>query len=178
MRVTLWRERRLVTQFHQQAIKPVTELRGKVREQFERWSALVEVCLNGIDALLAGQFPDVEQEVLPVVIEHEAMLGQHRACIGTCDGFGFMQLYAQGFDVAVLHKGATDGSRTYTVAKRSDLVRYALGPVADAGSLLGRLATREPGWGGGSSIGGSPRLAGGVSSRLSPEEVWTEVTRT
>ncbi|WP_043603413.1 MULTISPECIES: hypothetical protein [Protofrankia] len=44
-----------------------------------------------------------------------------------------------------------------------------------AGTILGALAAREPGWGGGSSIGGAPRRPDGSRSSLHPDEVFTIV---
>lgn len=93
--------------------------------------------------------------------------------MATCDDFGgFEALYNDGYKVVCLISEAADGSQRFTIGKVSDLVPYRLGPGNDPDSLLGRLNALEPGWGGGSSIGGSPRLDGGVSSRLRQPQVW------
>jgi len=100
---------------------------------------------------------------------------------------GFAPLYAAGYLAAALCSPAADGTLMWVVGKRSDLVPLALGP-ADlstdrsgdyAPTLLGELARREAAlgvtsqqnWGGGSSIGGSPRLEGGRGSQLSQDDV-------
>ncbi len=97
------------------------------------------------------------------------------------DGFG--PLYDQGYLAVALVKEAASGSLEWVIAKRSDLVPLAIGPADSSpdrsGSylptLLGELATLEQGftgcspqenWGGGTSVGGSPRRAGGVGSLL------------
>jgi len=167
-------ENRTATRFYQQAIRPVTQLHGRVREAFDQWPALLEQCLLGIDRLFDHSY-DVGEEVRPEPVIAKvfgSIVNGHKVLMGTCDGFGFARAYQEGYDAAVLFTPAADGSTTYTVAKRSDLVNVPVGPASDPQSVLGRLAALEPGWGGGSSIGGSPRLPEGVSSRLSPEQVW------
>jgi hypothetical protein len=85
---------------------------------------------------------------------------------------GFATIYRLGYDIGVLVTDAAHGTLTYTVGKRSDLVQYPLGPGDKSDSLLGMLRAVEPGWGGGSTIGGSPRNQDGSSSKLGPEEVF------
>ena len=107
------------------------------------------------------------------------------AAVETADGFG--PLYAAGYLAAALVCPAADGSSMWTIGKRSDLVPLNLGPAdtsedrsgAYTAALLGELAKAEAAagcpaaanWGGASSIGGSPRLPGGVGSRLAEEQV-------
>jgi len=57
-------------------------------------------------------------------------------------------------------------SYAYTLAKKSDLVGGF-----DIPAILSRLSEIEPGWGGGSSIGGAPRRTSGARSFLKPQEV-------
>jgi len=171
-------ESRLAMRYYQHAIKRVTELRGRVREEFNLWPELLEQSFDGIDHVFDPS-PDVSEGARPdpvIDIHFRASLNSQRVLMGTCEGFGFPAAYDQGYDAAVLFTPAADGSTTYTIAKRSDLVGIPVGPVSDPQSILGRLAALEPGWGGGSSIGGSPRLPEGVSSRLTPEQVWAVVT--
>lgn len=80
------------------------------------------------------------------------------------------RLFADGHDRVVIHTSLRDGSHGYTVAKRSEFVKGF--PVPD---ILAALAEREPGWGGGSTVGGAPRHADGSRSRLAPEEVFSVV---
>jgi hypothetical protein len=166
-------ENSMASLFFRAAIKPVTDLRGKVREVFGQWPELLEQCFQGITSLIEGTV--TLGTTPPVVLDYYRLavtINGHKFAIATCEGFGFSALYEDGYDGGILFQDAADGTRTYTVAKRSDLVNLAIGPVSRPGSLLAALAALEPGWGGGSSIGGSPRLEGGKSSSLTPDQVW------
>ncbi|MGV3523979.1 MAG: hypothetical protein ACO1RX_07130 [Candidatus Sericytochromatia bacterium] len=66
--------------------------------------------------------------------------------------------------------GSCERSFAYTIAKQSDLVSGF-----DIPRILARLDRIEPGWGGGSSIGGAPRRANGSRSFLTPEQVFAEI---
>ena len=67
----------------------------------------------------------------------------------------------------VIHHELPDGSHAYTVAKRSEFVKFF--PVR---TVLEALDARERGWGGGSTVGGAPRNADGSRSRLATDEVF------
>jgi hypothetical protein len=79
-------------------------------------------------------------------------------------------LFRDGHIRVVIYRQLPDGSFGYTIAKRSEFVKFF--PVTQ---LLARLNEHEPGWGGGSTIGGAPRNADGSRSRLPPSEVFTIV---
>lgn len=87
----------------------------------------------------------------------------------------FGALYREGYSRVVsyhsveVHRpdNSLERSYAYTIAKQSDLVSNF-----DIPRILQRLAEVEPGWGGGSSIGGAPRRANGSRSFLSPDEVF------
>jgi hypothetical protein len=79
-------------------------------------------------------------------------------------------LFRDGHHRVVIYRQLPDGSFGYTVAKQSEFVKYF--PV---GEILRVLHAREPGWGGGSTIGGAPRNEDGSRSRLPPEEVFALV---
>lgn len=144
-----------------------------LQEKFSEWPALLATARERIDKLVAGGIEVAPARTPEVKILQRAQRGTLDLVLAQCpDPSGFGELYRQGADVVCLTGPAADGSTRYTVGKCSDLVRYPLGSQRDEGTLLYELNTREPGWGGGSSVGGSPRLAGGVSSRLSPEALW------
>lgn len=104
---------------------------------------------------------------------------------------GMEGFYAAGAVLGFLYQKLPDGTFMYTVAKASDLVPAKLGPgskvrpVTDIAqfenTILGHLGgieqMKNPSqslahtWGGGTSIGGSPRNPDGSSSRLTPDEV-------
>ena len=77
------------------------------------------------------------------------------------------RLFADGHQRVLIHSALRDGSHAYTVAKRSEFVKFF--PVR---TILAALNDRERGWGGGSTVGGAPRNADGSRSRLTPDEVF------
>lgn len=105
--------------------------------------------------------------------------------------WGMSGFYSQGAVLGFLYNQLPDGTWMYTVAKASDLVAADLGPgskvrpVTDVSqfenTILGELGRAEQlknpsqslahTWGGGTSVGGSPRNADNSSSRLTPDEV-------
>lgn len=138
-----------------------------VQDHFEEWFSIINRGVQRITEIVHGEviaepFPTPQFKMLYEDSDHFAILVEG-------GGFGvFEPLYKEGFSVVIV----TDGNGMYTIGKRSDLVLYPLGPHTDPDSLLGRLRAREPGWGGGSTIGGSPRPDG---SGLKPWLVWEEV---
>lgn len=143
-----------------------------VQEHFAEWPDLLENGLALVDSLIVGEI-EAAPRVAP---EFERLFDGEvdgcrcvLVCGGGYDAFG--SFYRDGYDVVVV----TDGKGMWTIGKRSDLVQYHLGPHTEPGSLLGRLLDREAGWGGGSSIGGSPRPQG---SALTPDEIWKLVSET
>jgi hypothetical protein len=130
--------------------------------------ALLEECVAKVDAVLDG---DPGPECAPPAYEVT-----HRGsgwAMARSSGWAFGQLYAAGWDRVVLYDRLPDGSYCYTVGKRSEFVpRFPVGPHSKPGTILHALAAREPGWGGGSTIGGAPRNPDGSRSRLSPDEVF------
>ncbi len=80
------------------------------------------------------------------------------------------RLFAEGHERVIIHTNLPDGTHGYTVAKRSEFVKCF--PVT---RILAALDAREPGWGGGSTVGGAPRNADGSRSSLTPAEVFAIV---
>jgi hypothetical protein len=96
--------------------------------------------------------------------------------MATSEAGVFDLVYEAGHTRAVLWQPLPDGSTAYTVGRKSDLVDgFPVGPPSRPETILAALAGREPGWGGGSSIGGAPRHPDGSRSRLSPDEVFAVV---
>ena len=82
------------------------------------------------------------------------------------------KVFADGHERVVIWTPLLDGTHAYTVAKRSEFVKEF--PVPEILLALGGI---EPGWGGGSTIGGAPRNADGSRSRLTPQQVFDAVER-
>ena len=77
----------------------------------------------------------------------------------------FASAYAEGAVVAIAEVPGTEETIGWTIGKRSDFVKY------DIQAFLAECNTLEDGWGGGSTIGGAPRLDGGKRSSLDWETV-------
>ena len=73
----------------------------------------------------------------------------------------YSALYQAGFNRIVLVKPQSDGSNKISLAKKSDFVNNF--PLL---TFYQKLNALEPGWGGSSSIGGSPRHHDGSGSKL------------
>lgn len=88
---------------------------------------------------------------------------------------GFAGLYRRpGRSFGVLVVEAPGGTVAYTVGKASEFVRF------DVRRFLARCNELEPGWGGGSTIGGAPRCSDGTRSRLGRaviEQILLDVSR-
>lgn len=85
----------------------------------------------------------------------------------------FRHLYDRGYNRAIVYNRLPDGSYRYTIGKKSDLVAgFPVGPADKPGTILHHLNFLEPGWGGGSTIGGSPRNEDGSSSQLGPHTIF------
>lgn len=135
---------------------------GKV---FDKWVEILEATIRVFHAVLNGERAPAEDEGEPRILHEGRTASGAMAVMAEAKGFGvFRWAYAHGFDVVVARS-----ETTVTIAKRSDLVEARIGPHTEPGSVLGQLAELEPGWGGGTSIGGSPRPAG---TTLSNETLW------
>lgn len=135
---------------------------------------LLEECVIGIgDFVDAGTPPAPKRERVAYEVTHTGAGGW---VMVRTQAFAFETLYADGYDRIISYRPLAGGSWAYTVARRSDLVDgFPVGPPVKEGTILRALADAEPGWGGGSSIGGSPRNADGSGSSMGPDEVFALV---
>lgn len=135
---------------------------------------LIEECVIGIgDYVDAGTPPAPKRERVEYHITHT---GAGDWVMVHTEAYAFATLYADGYDRIISYRQLADRSWAYTVARRSDLIDgFPVGPPAKEGTILRALAEAEPGWGGGSSIGGSPRNADGSGSSMPPDQVFSLV---
>lgn len=136
---------------------------------------LLETCVRNIGALVDEklEMPAAETKPRSFKITHE---GNGGWVMVTSNDFIFDLLYAKGYTKAIAYQVMPDGSYAYTVAKKSELVgSFPVGPTSKEGSILHALNKTEPGWGGGSTIGGAPRNKDGSRSRLTPDQVFNLV---
>ncbi len=124
--------------------------------------------------------PTMEAEEDPGRVLHR---GRGWIMVEGGDGLGiFRKLYRAGELAVVVTRALEDGTRKYTIAKASEFVAFPIPEVLDA--LRRAEAAANPdqdeghSWGGGSTIGGSPRNPDGSSSALGWEEVARIVEQT
>ncbi len=101
------------------------------------------------------------------VVEHEGTEWMLALTVGTR---AHAAVFRDGYLRTVLYRQLPDKTYGYTIAKRSEFVKFF--PVPE---ILAKLSEREPGWGGGSTIGGAPRHPDGSRSKLLPTEVFAIV---
>jgi len=167
------------------ALQPLlqAELAGTVRTLDDTaYRGLLDQCLERLDRWWAAGGPHDDPRFPPPppppdpplkILHQGAGWVLARTAVGLS---GFRQLYQRGLRAAVLARPLPDGTTEYTLGKASEFVTGF-----DVPRLLQRLAlaelrqnpSQDPGhtWGGGSTIGGSPRNPDGSSSRLSWEQV-------
>lgn len=132
-------------------------------------------CTDNISRLLTGELPLPNNFAGSGESEYKILhTGEGGWVMVEADSYGiFETLYRDGYNKAVVCQHLPDGSYKYTVAKKSDFVSdFPVGPVSNEHSILFFLNNMEPGWGGGSTIGGSPRNPDGSSSSLVPDRVF------
>jgi len=130
---------------------------------------LLANCTEGITALIdnyAGKIKVKEPEA-----DYQITHTGKDWVMATSEGWAFSKLYKDGHTTAVAYRILPDHSVEYTIGKKSDLVDFPLGPHSKPGTILHALAAVEPGWGGGSTIGGAVRHPDGSRSRLAPTDV-------
>lgn len=150
------------------------ETQARVSGEYERLSvdglqALIDCIGDRFEQLLSGNAP-TEQALRRVEVraDYERLFdGTGWTMVQAVDPHVLFDLYEQGIERIVTCRPQLNGSFAYTVARRSDFV-----DLFDVPSILDALNAVEPGWGGGSTIGGAPRHPDGSRSRLPPERVF------
>ena len=166
----------LANGFFQGVMSKVTDLQRARKYGEADLSTLLDDTIVKVDQLLNGTLdyikrPDKERNF---EITHRGTSGWVMA---RSADFIFDLLYAAGHTKAVAYQENPDGSVTYTVGKKSEMVaNFPVGPAPKDGTILNALNTKETGWGGSTTIGGAPRNADGSRSRLTPDEVFAIIT--
>jgi hypothetical protein len=156
----------LASQFHDFVMKPEKHLRRSREYATCNLLALLEECL-GLLITFVGTKGHSAGESGPDERTFEVTHTGDNFVMAHSSNFVFDLLYGEGFTRAVAYMQMKDGSFAYTIGKKSEFV--ANFPVRQ---ILDRLNEIEPGWGGGSTIGGAPRNKDGSRSRLSPDRVF------
>lgn len=150
------------------------ETQARISGEYERLNLeqlhqLLDRIGERFEQLVAGQAPSEEElRRLEQKAEFQRLFdGSGWTMIQASDPHVLFDLYEQGIERIVTCRPQSDGSYAYTVARRSDFV-----DGFDVPAILAALAAAEPGWGGGSTIGGAPRHPDGSRSRLAPAEVF------
>lgn len=149
------------------------ETDSKRNKDYEKLSdeglkAIMEAILHRIDLYVDGE-ASIEVAKQPKHGEYKMLRSENDwVMVESQDPHVFGQLYQAGFHRIVIVRPLEDGSTAVTIAKRSDFIgRF---PVP---KIITELQKLEPGWGGGSTIGGAPRNADGSRSHL-PIDVITK----
>lgn len=131
---------------------------------------LLEKCIKNLDDFMEGKFeykPEEDKRSFEIFKKGNGWV------MAESNDFVFDLLYKAGHNRAIAFQKQADGSYAYTVAKKSELVsNFPVGPVSKEGTILYELNKIEPGWGGGSTIGGAPRNSDGSRSQLTPDKVF------
>lgn len=144
------------------------------------WFEILAACLERLDAWCAAGAPRSHPEMRPAReprrptrLIHDGGTWQLVRGSGVAD---FDRLYAAGLRAGVVARPLANGTWEYTVGKASEFVQdfdvvEILAALARAERRSNPAQADDRTWGGGSTIGGSPRNADGTASRLSPDEV-------
>jgi hypothetical protein len=136
---------------------------------------MLDECLKNLDDLMDGKLEYQQQDDNR---SYETVLAEKDWLMVESSDFVFDLVYKDGHNRAVAMQRQPDGSIAYTIAKKSELVRnFPVGPASVEGTILYELKQIEPGWGGGSTIGGAPRNPDGSRSRLTPKQVAEVIKR-
>jgi len=143
------------------------------QEEAEEWYIKL---YNSVSSWLESgctQIPSPERPEREFEITHT---GQTGWVMAKSDAFVFDLVYSQGHNKAIVYTQLPDGSYRYTVGVQSGLAGgFPVGPGTVEGTILHALNQVESGWGGGSTIGGSPRREDGRASSLRPDTVFSIV---
>jgi len=156
--------------FYQGAMKAERQAKQKKTYATCNLESLLKTCLEGIETLLSPE--GITLSAQPE--RHYTITHQHRIFIMVqSPDKVFDLIYQAGHPRAILYDRLPDGSFNYTIGKKSEFVsHFPIGPGDTPNTLLYHLNEIEPGWGGGSTIGGAPRHPDGRRSQLTPDNIF------
>lgn len=168
------RDNDLCQRFFKGAMEPEARARRQGHYATMDLNLLLNDCLARTDKLVFrnGRFENLaEKRCVNYEITHRGkgwvMSKSHERVFGVLYRDGYHRVVTYYPLEVKLANGEQEHSWAYTIAKQSDLIMDFNIPL-----ILSRLASIEPGWGGGSSIGGAPRRANGSRSYLHPDRVF------
>lgn len=127
----------------------------------EGLKSILEAVMYRIDLYVNGESA-IEVSKQPKQGEFKILRNENNwVLVESNDPHVFGALYQSGFNRIVLTRPQSDGSLAVTLAKRSDFVGGF--PIT---KFYEKFNALEPGWGGGSTIGGAVRNPDGSRSRL------------
>lgn len=128
--------------------------------------SIMESILHRIDSYVDGE-SSIEVAKQTFNTEYKVLRNENGwALIESNDPHSLSSIWHAGFHKIVLIRHLADGSTSVTVAKKSDFIEdFPLKKIFNAFNKV------EPGWGGGSCIGGCVRNQDGSRSKLSIDEM-------
>ena len=147
------------------------------------WREVLASCCRNLDRWLQLGAPAADGSLpapVPAGYALAAMRVLHKAqswwLVGGDGPATLTAVYDRGMRAGVVVRSKADGTLDYTVGKASEFVAgfdvpTLLAALRDAELRVNPAQKRHTSWGGGSTIGGSPRNTDGSGSRLSTAEV-------
>ena len=157
----------LADQFYKGVMAPLNEHHKNKTYSSCNLEELLFDCLDRLDQFIKGYRFEIEKPkpALYKISESKVFKGVKVALVESSD-FVFKKVYDAGFKAAIRYHQLPDKSYKYTIGKASEFIDF------DIKGLLERLNKTEDGWGGGSTIGGSPRNSDGSSSSYKPADIF------
>lgn len=132
--------------------------------------SIMESILHRIDLYVNGE-SSIEVQKQCINQEFKVLRSENNwALIESNDPHSMGAIWAAGFNRVAIIRPLEDKSTAVTIAKKSEFIDGF--PLHKIFLALNEL---EPGWGGGSTIGGAPRNENGSRSKLSPEQICTVI---
>lgn len=158
-------EQKILKIFQNNVTKKIYELKSQKKYSECDLKDLLLDCVENFYLMAEGKFELLEEEVKELIYELSPKTNSDWIMVKT-DSYNIMQkLYSDGYNKFIVWNQQPNGSFAYSLAKKSEFVDF---PVKN---ILNELNIIESGWGGGTTIGGSPRNSDGSRSKIEPDEI-------